>query len=219
MAGKTWKEISVLLIYIISVVGLITYTDLFGALFQLKGISYTHSGDMVCGTECESYINVTTTYWRVCFEHTNPDQRMYIPGKTKLLKTVYSDYPETVLYKKANYGRTLWVNLNNVDDIITTSPENVPIEWLVPARGKDNWRPIKDGDCWDRGKNNRIKLVGEKAKKESVKWSFKTGEYVDIDPVWIGQNYNSIGQTERKKGYCLENGDITKNKVIINEVS
>ena len=36
----------------------------------LTGVSIESSGDQVCGEECISYINITTTYWRICFEDT-----------------------------------------------------------------------------------------------------------------------------------------------------
>lgn len=169
MTGMKWQEAAFILAAILISGGIITYSDLFGVLFDLKGINATFTGDQICGEECESYINVTTSYWRVCFAH-------------------YEDtkYEDETLFKKVSRSRTLHVNLNNVANIISTAPD-VPVDWLVPARGKGNWRPIKDGDCWDRGKVNRIKLVGHKNKYQSVKWSFKTGDYVDIDPLWGGE--------------------------------
>ena len=42
--GKRWQEVSLILGTIILVGGVITYTDLLGALFQLKGMDYTYSG-------------------------------------------------------------------------------------------------------------------------------------------------------------------------------
>jgi len=47
--------------------GSLTFFSLLTLLLMLTGVSETHSGDIVCGTECESYINITTTYWRICF--------------------------------------------------------------------------------------------------------------------------------------------------------
>ena len=193
-----WQDVAKILLGILVIAGGLTYSDLFGALFQLNGIEYTHTGDITCDSTCESYINITTSYWRVCFEHTADDQRMYIPGDSKLSRVEYQDYPDTVLYKKANYGRTLWVNLNNVDNIITTDPD-IPVDWMVPTYG-NQWRDVKDGDCWDRGKVNKIKLVGHKEVWQDVKWSFITGEYVDIDPFWVGENDDSFWINNNRYG-------------------
>ena len=185
-----WQDAAKLLIAMLLVAGAVTYSDLFGVLFQLNGVNATYSGDITCADTCESYINVTTSYWRVCFEHPEDSQRIYIPGKSKLEKSTIGDSPETVLYKKSTRGRTLWVNLNNVDNIISTAP-TVPVDWKVPTYG-DNWRDIRDGDCWDRGKVNKIKLVGHKQPQETVKWGFNTGDYVNIDPVWEGLQVEKI---------------------------
>lgn len=163
-----WQQVAIILLVILATTGVVTYTDLFGSLFNLTGVEYTHSGDINCDSTCESYINVTTSYWRVCFAH-------------------YDDtkYEDEVLFKKVSRSRTLHVNLDKVDNIISTAP-NVPVDWLVPTYG-NNWRDIKSGDCWERGKTNEIKLVGYKDVREDVKWSFQTGEYIDIDPYWYGQ--------------------------------
>jgi len=165
--SKSWQEVSAILLAVLVGTGVITYTDLFSGLFELKGMSYVYTEDSYCYRDCEAYINVTTTYWRVCFAH-------------------YEDtkYENETLFKKVSRSRTLHINLNNIDNVITTEPR-VEVDWLVPARGKGNWRPLKDGDCWDRLKTNKIKLIGHKEPGQTIKWSFKTGEYIDIDPLWI----------------------------------
>ncbi len=172
-----WQDVNKKLVG--SSIGIIT---LFTALFMLTGVSYTHSGDIVCDEECEAYINVTTSYWRICFDNYND--------------TKYSD--ET-LFKKRTRSRTLHVNLDHVDNIISTEPR-IEVDWLVPARGKGNWRPIKGGDCWERKKNNRIKLVAKKNASQTVKWSFILGDKVDIDPIFYGWKDNKIS---------YENKDLT----------
>ena len=177
----SWQKISKYLAGSVGIVGL------FAALFLLTGISYVHTGDIECGEICESYINITTSYWRICFENPSDAQRIYEPGVYSLQRTTIGESPDTVLYKKSTRGRTLWVNLNNVNNIISTNPD-VIVDWLVPARGAGNWRPIKSGDCWERKKNNRIKLVGHKDKSQTVKWSFDIGDKVEIDPLWIGES-------------------------------
>lgn len=185
-----WQEVALLLLTAAGAAGLVSYVSLFGALFQLTGMDYTYTGDINCTFTCESYINVTTSYWRICFEHSTPDQRAYLPGKYRLEKTTIGEHPETILFKKSTYGRTLWVNLNNVDNIVSTEPR-IEVDWLVPTYGK-RWRPLKDGDCWDRGKVNKIKLVGHKDPTKTVKWTFMLDEdELNIDPLWAG-NENLI---------------------------
>ncbi|KKK96905.1 hypothetical protein LCGC14_2658080 [marine sediment metagenome] len=156
-----WQDVKKYLIG--SSVGIVV---LFSALFLLTGFDYTYSGDIVCGETCESYINVTTTYWRICFAGYE---------NTK--------YENETLFKKRSRSRTLHVNMDNVDNIISTEPR-IEVDWLVPTYGK-KWRPIKDGDCWDRKKINKIKLVGHKKEWQDVKWSFEVGDYVEIDPFWL----------------------------------
>jgi len=181
-----WQHVALVLSMILLVSGTITYTDLFGTLFNLTGVEYTHSGDITCGDTCESYINVTTSYWRICFAD-------------------YDDtkYENETLFKKVSRSRTLHVNLANVDNVISTAP-NVPVDWLVPTYGK-KWRPIKDGDCWERGKVNKIKLVGHKANYETVKWGMFLDKYVDIDPVWGASatiEYTPSTRTVCEEGVC-----------------
>ncbi len=176
-----WQDVKKLLIGG-SVVGIVT---LFSALFLLTGVSYTHSGDIECGEVCESYINITTTYWRICFDS-------------------YDDtkYENETLFKKQTRSRTLHVNLDKVDNIIHTEPE-VEVDWLVPTYG-NKWRPIKNGDCWDRGKVNKIKLVGYKEPTQTVKWSFDVGDKVNIDPVWYGEDGRVVSYTSTTDTVCAD---------------
>ncbi len=184
MGLLTWQKVLLILVSVTLIGGTMTYTDLYGALFNLKGMNVTYSGDTYCDEECPAYINVTTSYWRVCFAHYN---------NTK--------YEEETLFKKRSRSRTLHVNLYNIDNIITTellldngtyTPYDMEVDWLVPARGAGNWRFIKDGDCWDRKKINKINLVSHKEPEQQIKWSFKVGDYVDIDPVWLGEESDDV---------------------------
>lgn len=167
--GLTWQKVLLILTAILVVGGTVTYTDLLGGLFQLKGVNYNYSGDILCEETCESFINVTTSYWRICFAGYD---------ETK--------YENETLFKKMSRSRTLHVNLDNIDNVVSTEPR-IEVDWMVPARGFGNWRLIKDGDCWERrGKVNKIKIVGHKEKSQTVKWGFNVDGYVEIDPVWIG---------------------------------
>lgn len=186
-----WQNAAIILGLILAGAGVITYTDLFGVLTQLTGVEATYSGDQICGSECESYINITTTYWRICFSHYNN-----------------SKYENETLFKKQSRSRTLHVNLDNIDNIISTNPE-VRVDWLVPTYGK-KWRPLKDGDCWDRGKINKIKLVGHKDPFQDVKWSFEMeGEAnISIDPMWKG--IKSFTETDKWKVNFYAEPHLTK---------
>ena len=99
-----WQTVASILTAILIGTGIITYTDLFGTLFQLTGMSYSHTGDITCAETCESYIDVNTTYWNIGFEHSKPTQNIYIDiGDGKLTRTTMAEYPDTVLYKKWRY--------------------------------------------------------------------------------------------------------------------
>ena len=184
-----WQDVSKILVGVGGVVGLFSY------LFLLTGMDYTHSGDSDCFYkdsiyQAEAFINVSTRYWNFEFEHLSPDTYIYLPADLEdftgtLVKYKAGDLDfEPVLYKKSTRGRKLWINLNMMDNIIDTQP-SIKVDWLVPARGKDNWRLVKEGDSWSRLKNNRIKLIGYPENTyDNIKWSFIVGE-VDIDPVWI----------------------------------
>jgi len=188
-----WQTVAAILLALAvgSAGGLLGIDSLFASLFQLSGVSEVHSGDQICGSECESFINVTTWYWRICFAGYD---------ETK--------YEDEVLFKKRTRSRTLHVNLDKVDNIISTSPQ-VEVDWLVPARGKGNWRPIKDGDCWERSRVNKIKLVGHKEPFETVKWNFNVnedGDLVEIDPLWMGLPLG--GPNASRSGQIIEDGRV-----------
>jgi len=101
-----WQQIALLLMGIILVGGTVTYVDLFSGLFQLTGVSYTNSGDITCGEECESYINITTTYWRICFAG-------------------YEDtkYEDELLFKKRSRSNSITIKTPTVLPILISKPE------------------------------------------------------------------------------------------------
>lgn len=170
-----WQSVALILLGLLTSTGLVSYSDLYFALNQLTGVDSTYSGDKLCdGLECPAYINVTTTYWRICFDHYNDTK-----------------YEDEILFKKVARGRTLHVNLDKVTNIISTSPD-VPVDWYVPtikrySEHKDDqgyWRLIKGGDCWDRKKINKNKLIGRPENGQVIKWSFVI-DSLDIDPLWV----------------------------------
>ena len=226
MGTLYWKAVVAILVGALMIGGTLTYTDLFGALFQLKGINATYSGDSYCKDTnetnkqlCNAYVNVTTSYWRVCFANYNGTK-----------------YENETLFKKwspwcGNRCRTLHVNMYKVDNIITTElllnngtyiPYDMEVDWLVPTYGK-RWRPIKDGDCWDRKKINKINLESYKETQQTVKWSFVVDEYLDIDPLWLGDSTTSIAHINKSLNWEITKTGIEKyldvNYEILNETS
>ena len=43
---------------------------IFAAVLMLTGTEITTSGDVFCSENCELYVNITSTYWEVCFSDT-----------------------------------------------------------------------------------------------------------------------------------------------------
>ena len=79
-------------------------------LLNLAGISYSFDEDKLC-SDCFSEIRVNSTYWEIKAEHAgNKD----------------------VVFKKLNRSRTLWVNLDKIDELVDTVPK-IKTEILVPA--------------------------------------------------------------------------------------
>lgn len=214
--------------------GTIGVIALFSVLFNLAGVSYTHSGDSF-GTpiqdteflETEAYVNVSTWYWNICFENTSQNQYIYLPEDTEEFEGTLERYKVSdlnfspILYKKATYGRKLWVNLDQVDMIVQTEPQ-IPVQWKVPTYG-NNWRNIKDGDCWLRGETNENKLVGKMHENQTVKWSFILGDEIDIDPIWFGkEDLNQLSSnTESCRNDCETVYELTNptNKTICDSVN
>ena len=71
--------------------GGIGFFSLIGLIVLLTGVSVEFTGDIECAEECISYVNVTSTYWRICFAddfnlvQTNPDVEVdvYVPARGK----------------------------------------------------------------------------------------------------------------------------------------
>ena len=42
---------------------------IFMMVMNLTGATETHTGDIFCTYNCTSYVNITLTYWRVCFDN------------------------------------------------------------------------------------------------------------------------------------------------------
>ncbi len=177
MTKISWQQAALALTVILTSFGTVTYTDLFGVLLNLRGVEYNYTGDITCGSECDVSINTTTSYWHFDFAN-------YSGTK----------YENETLFKKRSRSRTLHINLGNVDKIITTQkllpngswiPYDIDVDWMVPTYGH-NWRPVKDGDSWERKKVNRIQLNFHKNPEDTIRWSFGIGDnnsYVDIDPI------------------------------------
>lgn len=167
--------------------------DIFGAtaglivlivgILNLSGMSYSTPPDIACGEDCYSQIQVNSTYWEICAEHSDR---------------------EDIIYKKRTRSRRIWVNLNMIDEFIPTNPE-VKTELLVPTIKKystinhDEFgylRPIKDGDCFIKRKTkynpkgSRFVIHGQKDASQDVKWGMNLENVlmkdIELDPLWEG---------------------------------
>jgi len=71
--------------------GSLSIFSVIALIVLLTGMEVTYTGDINCETECVSYFNVTSTYWRICFAddfeliQTNPDipVDVYVPARGK----------------------------------------------------------------------------------------------------------------------------------------
>lgn|SRR3990167_3016446 len=180
--------------------GTISVFLLISLITNLSGISdVKHSGDITCGTECESFVNFTSSYWEFCFENGGN---------------------EDVVYRKTTSPR-LWINLNKISDLVPTQPQ-VEVNLQVPTFG-NKWRDIKDGDCLKRTTASnplpiRLRILGHKEEHQTVKWSFNlnhwSSEGISIDPLWIGIG-NEVSTLQRCKTTTEEISREIKGKEII----
>ena len=169
--------------------GTISLFVLLMLITNLSGMTVSDDGDKVC-INCYSEIKIFSTYWEIKVENAG-------------------DKP--VIFKKRTRSRTLWINLDKIEEFITTDPQ-VKVEILVPtnriARTKINHedygrlRDLKSGDTLihrnkkSRPQPSRIILHAEKDVLDTVKWSFNLDHWlmqeIDIDPIWFGINVNKI---------------------------
>ena len=170
-------------------------------------MSYSTPGDIICGNDCYSEIQVNSTYWEVRVEHAGED----VP----------------VIFKKQTRSRTLWINLDKINEVVTTDPY-VHIELMVPTISKyatfkhpeyGYLRPVKDGDGLIERKNqyrpngDKFYIHGTKEATQTVKWGMNIDdlflEHVNLDPIWFGKEtgfeYDATTETT-----CDESGRCTK---------
>src|SRR3990167_9147156 len=183
-----------------SVVGI---AFIFSIVLNLSGISYQTDGDKVC-TDCYSKIEVNSTYWNVCVEHAGN---------------------KTAIFKKTPTSRVLYINLDKINEVITTNPE-IKTELLVQTiKSKAEFtseefgylRNVKDGDCIIEriNKPNKFYIHGNKLPEQQVKWSFDvesaTIEDINIDPIWLADIEitpikecitSTIVSTKQVRGIC-----------------
>ena len=145
--------------------GTITLFLLFAGIFNLSGITYSNSGDSyVDKGVAYAYINISSTYWKLCFEH----------GKDK-----------QVIYAKSSRSQTRYINL---DKIVFSNP---PVEIELQRSYFSGWKNVDEGYCIERTnirKVNQLRLVGHNI-KQTTKWNFIADYWlmknINIDPKWI----------------------------------
>ena len=169
-------------------------------VLNLSGMSYNEPPDIYCEDACYSEIQVNSSYWNVKVEHAGLD--------------------EDIIFKKSTHGRTLYLNLDKIDNFAITNPE-VPVQLLIPTTKKyamfnhpeyGYLRTLKDGDYLIQRKSSynpdgsRFVLLGVKSPEQTVKWSFLLDTYlsgdINIDPKWIGEEKI---KEEVNKGQFAEN--------------
>ena len=169
--------------------GSISVILLMGLILNLTGMSYTYEGDKFCSTDCYSEIKINSSYWEIRVEHAGD---------------------KDLIFKKSSRGRTLWLNLDKIDEAVITEP-NIKTQILVGAIKRtatekhDDYgylRRLKDGDTLihrttkSNPSPSRIILKGSKPSELDVKWSFILNdpliEKIDIDPVWMGINKENV---------------------------
>ncbi len=161
--------------------GTVSIAVLLFFILNTVGVSYSDDGNKTC-VDCFSEIKVKSTYWEIKVENAG-------------------DKP--VVFKKRTRSRTLWVNLDKIDELVTTDPK-VKVEILVPTISKyaimkhpdyGYLRPLVSGNTLIKRNTkaipslSRIILHGQDI-KGTVKWNFDLEHFlmedINIDPIWFG---------------------------------
>ena len=174
-------------------------------VLNLSGMSWSHDGDKFC-TDCYSKIEVNSTYWNVCVEHAGD---------------------KTAIFKKTPTSRVLYINLDKINEVITTNPEIKTDLLVATTKSRAEFtseygylRNAKDGDCIIERANkpNKFYIHGVKTETQQVKWSFNvesaTIEDINIDPIWLAIDVNiepikecinsTIPETKHIHGNCTK---------------
>ena len=157
--------------------GTISLLGILFVILNLQGISYSDDGNKTC-TDCYSKIEVNSTYWNVCTEHAGN---------------------KTALFKKTPTSRVIYMNLDKINEIITTDPSIKTYLLVSTIKSRAEFdseygylRKAKDGDCIIEriNKPSKFYIHGNKLPSQIVKWSFNADsifmEEINIDPVWLG---------------------------------
>jgi len=139
-----------------------TFLGILAYIILLTGVSVTTSGDIMCGEECVSYVNITSTYWRICFEDefelvkTDPqgvDIDVYVPtyGSRWRLFDVTKDCIE----RKSKYN-----SLPNRFKIVGHKPKSLTVKWWSDAMHIPDpvWEGVYDADVIVDLGNNQTDL-------------------------------------------------------------
>ena len=164
-------------------------------ILNLSGVSHSDDGDKVC-TDCYSEIKVKSTYWEI--------------------RVTYAGEDKDSIFKKRTRSRTLWVNLDKIEELVTTNPK-IKVDILVPTISKYSimkhkeygyLRPLKEGDTLikrntkSRPSPSRIILHGTKEATQTVKWNFNLEHWlmedINIDPVWLATSNKFTEEIEIK---------------------
>ena len=105
----------------------------------LSGVTFQTSGDVVCGEECEIFINVSTWYWRVCFD--NPDNMMSFSPEVKEAKYYYGYYSG---WKEVNWSKFCLERYRKPNrlKIVVQKEDWQDIKWTLSLTPVDQLDPI-----------------------------------------------------------------------------
>jgi len=111
--------------------GSVSFMSVLFYLTLLTGMTVETSGDQVCSNECVSYINITSTYWRVCFDsdieliQTDPGVQVdvYVPTRGKGNWRLFN--PSTDCIER----KTIYRQLPNRFKIIGHKEATATVKW------------------------------------------------------------------------------------------
>jgi len=136
--------------------GAFSFLGVLSYILLLTGMSETHSGDIFCGSECVSYVNITSNYWRVCFSdefdlvETDPeiDVDVFVPARGKNNWRLINFSKDCINRKSAKY-----FPLPNRFKIVGHKDPGVTVKWTFDPKTpfiKDDVDPLWIGNVSER---------------------------------------------------------------------
>lgn len=217
---------------------------LFAYLLLLTGVSETHTGDITCGSVCESYVNITSTYWRICFEDfnfittdSNITTELYVPtygyawrlfnpekdcierGLNKFKIVGYKDYWQTI-----KWTFDMKVNIDPIWNAVEPKVEqvqdckNISYDVIEYIYGECSEERYNYSDClkYTLNKSSKAKMCTEYGVYNYV-YSCETGKYIVEKTRKVCTDIESYKITTNNEYICDYNdwGTCTNNNGLI----